>query len=117
MGTDVRGLIAEGIFERKNIVGLELERDFVEAGCEMFGDKESMGSNFVVGSCLLEEGLPTGKNNFNYAYCGSVYHLLKEDQARLLTKNAFDALKVCLCVCKLTLFRKVVSSLEGLLAV
>jgi hypothetical protein len=91
MGTDLRTLIADNIFPRTNLFGLELEKDFVDLGFELFGDDNSWDKDhFLIGDSL--RSIPSDIL-FDYVYCGSVFHLLTEEQDIQLSKNIFKALK------------------------
>jgi len=82
-----------GVVSKENIIGLELEKQFVEIGYEMFLDRDRLPNNFIIADSLKEEGLPFDDFSFDIIYCGSVFHLLTESQGQRLSLNSFKALK------------------------
>jgi len=89
LGTDLRYLIEKGA-KKENVLGVELERDFIDLGFEFFGDKEILGDNVFRQLNVLTGDL--GERRFDRVNCGSVFHLLKKEDSVKLATTIFKAL-------------------------
>lgn len=88
---DVRKLVADGA-PSENIYGAELRREFVDLGYELFRDRETLKSTFLVGSIF--DSTPHGifkdvEGEIDVVYAASIFHLFNwEDQLRLAERVA-----------------------------
>ena len=89
---DIRKLVSDGA-PSENLYGVELRQPFVDLGYELFGDKTSLKSTFIVGDFLSESILPAFSSlegKIDMIYAASIFHLFNwDDQVRLaiLTVN------------------------------
>jgi predicted TPR repeat methyltransferase len=94
MGTDVRRMIVDGV-PREHIWGVDLRSDFFEVGFLMFNDRDTMKDHFIAADLLVKDTSSWSerlKEGFNIVYCGSVFHLLDEEQICLLANNIYNVL-------------------------
>jgi predicted TPR repeat methyltransferase len=95
LGTDLRSLTVDKLFEEKNLFGVDLVADFISIGYDLFEDKEKFKGHFFVGDFLIDQDPFRVKQNgqYDFIYCGSVYHLLKSfEQTEMLTKRVEEAI-------------------------
>ena len=105
-GTDLRKLIVNVVSvggvaasNASQFFGLELRREFVDLGYELFKDKSTCKIHFVQGNILLPNsndelpvGFPLKKGSFDYVFAGSVIHLFSKENIVLFVKRAFALL-------------------------
>ena len=99
MGSDVRQMLLDGV-KADNVLGLELEQGFIDLGLDaLFCDRPTLGSAFAACNILesqpallpaLQTFLSVGPPSL--AYCGSVYHLLGEQDTHTLTRHVYQLL-------------------------
>ncbi|KAF4775227.1 methyltransferase domain-containing protein [Colletotrichum scovillei] len=88
IGQDIRKLVYDGV-PSQNIVGLEIEKGFVDAGYELFRDKQSLQSEFIVADILDDEDgtLEDMVHQFDSAHLGMCLHLWnRDDQTKALLR-------------------------------
>jgi SAM-dependent methyltransferase len=93
LGQELRALVAAGV-PPTSLYGLEVLDGFVELGFELFKDKATMGSRFIVADLLTIPSVPAqlqGKMDFIFA--GSFFHLFGWDDQLTLSKRAVEMLK------------------------
>lgn len=74
---------------------MDLVADFISIGYDLFEDKEKFKGHFFVGDFLTDQDPFRVKQNgqYDFIYCGSVYHLLKSfEQTEMLTKRVEEAI-------------------------
>jgi len=74
-GQEVRKLVADGA-PAGNVWGSDLMGEFVELGYDLFLDRETLGSRFVVGD-VFDQGSDLGqlRGKMDMVYAGSFFHL------------------------------------------
>ena len=91
-GQELRTLIAAGVPTR-NLYGLDVSDGFIELGFQLFRDKASMASQFVVAD-LLASGVPANLvRKFDIIFVASFFHLFGWDDQLTLSKRAVAMLK------------------------
>ncbi|MHA2503899.1 MAG: methyltransferase domain-containing protein [Candidatus Kariarchaeaceae archaeon] len=102
MGTDLRQLSLSGA---KNLHGLDIYRDFIEAGNTLFGDKDSSTINFHVFDVLTDDFIKIegrkavgGKfsefaSTFGVIHAGSLIHLLSHADGVALVQRMLVLLR------------------------
>jgi SAM-dependent methyltransferase len=93
LGQELRTLVAAGV-PPTSLYGLEVIDGFVELGFELFKDKATMQSRFIVADLLATPSVPAqlqGKVDFIFA--GSFFHLFGWDDQLTLSKRAVEMLK------------------------
>ena len=92
LGTDVRQFIFDGIRKDK-ITGLELNKEFITLGFELFEDKTNLSNNFIIGN-ILDEKIPKlhERGPFDIIFTGSVIHLLRRKQIEKFLKIVYNML-------------------------
>ncbi|KAH0421241.1 methyltransferase domain-containing protein [Colletotrichum camelliae] len=75
VGQDIRKLVYDGV-PSQNIVGVEIEKGFVDAGYELFRDKESLHTRFVVADIVDDKDgvLDDMVYHFDSAHLGMCLH-------------------------------------------
>ena len=73
----LRQLVFEGGIPSENLIGMDLRKDFVELGFELFGDRERWRGEFVVGDILDEgDGCVRGlEGRVDVVHAASFFHL------------------------------------------
>jgi len=91
MGTEIRQLLVEGA-KKENVLGLDIQKEFIDIGIEMFGDDPSWKERFVITN-VLEDDLSSQPRLTSFLaggvdvlYCSAVYHLLCEEDTYKLTR-------------------------------
>ncbi|KAF4912204.1 Methyltransferase trt5 [Colletotrichum viniferum] len=88
VGQDIRKLVYDGV-PSETIVGVEIEKGFIDAGYELFRDKQSLHTNFVVADVVEDKDgvLETMVCQFDSAHLGMCLHLWdREDQLKALRR-------------------------------
>ena len=65
-------MVFDGIVQKENAFGVDLEKGFIEAGFELFKDQSSFEKQFLVANLLKEEELKIVSNYskaFDLIYC------------------------------------------------
>lgn len=88
---DIRNLVFEGA-PSDRMTGFELRREFVDFGYELFRDRETLASEFVIGDffdgdCGLREG------SFDVIHASSFFHLFNWDEQVEAVSKAVRLLK------------------------
>jgi 2-polyprenyl-3-methyl-5-hydroxy-6-metoxy-1,4-benzoquinol methylase len=93
MGTDLRKMIVDGAIP-ENVCGIDIEGTFITLGYDLFDDKAIMHDKFFVMNILDKNNWPTSFRTqlFDIAYCGSVFHLLSEEDGGMLVANLKEML-------------------------
>jgi SAM-dependent methyltransferase len=92
-GQELRGLVAAGVAPTR-LYGVDVSDGFVELGLELFRDKATMQSRFIITDLLNSPSVPAqlqGKVNFIFA--GSFFHLFGWDDQLTLSKRVVEMLK------------------------
>src|SRR5271155_3507202 len=92
-GQELRTLVAAGVAPTR-LYGVDVSDGFVELGLELFRDKATMQSRFIVTDLLNSPSVPVqlqGKMNFIFA--GSFFHLFGWDDQLTLSKRVVEMLK------------------------
>ncbi|KAI0106787.1 hypothetical protein F4814DRAFT_452000 [Daldinia grandis] len=80
-GQDLRQLVFDGV-PSERLVGLDIERPLLELGYDLFLDRETLKSHFVIANVLEAQG-KTWENleerGFNVIHCSAVFHLFTLD--------------------------------------
>jgi SAM-dependent methyltransferase len=94
VGQDIRKLVHDGV-PSEQIVGLELEKPFVDLGYELFRDGDKMNARFVIANMLDDsnEELDGLNGVFDIVHIGQVLHLFNYDEQ-------FKFLKRVIRLCK-----------------
>lgn len=80
LGQELRVLLIAGV-PVENLTGLELKRDFVDLGFELFRDRERLEGRFVVGDFFDEEL----EGKFDMIHAGYFFSLFsREEQVQIL---------------------------------
>ena len=98
-GTDLRYCLFVGC-HKEQILGVDISQDFINLGFEFFNDKHQLNDRFITMNVLDENGknfidLALKLNNnkkFDVIHIGNIYHLLTENDCKLLTKIASSLL-------------------------
>jgi SAM-dependent methyltransferase len=93
LGQELRTLVAAGV-PPTSLYGLEVMDGFVELGFELFKDKATMQSQFIIADVLATPSVPAqlqGKADFVFA--GAFFHLFGWDDQLTLSKRAVEMLK------------------------
>lgn len=93
LGQELRTLVAAGV-PPTSLYGLEVIDGFVELGFELFKDKATMQSQFIVMDLLATPSVPAqlqGKVDFIFA--SSFFHLFGWDDQLTLSRRAVEMLK------------------------
>ncbi|KAF3802781.1 Methyltransferase trt5 [Colletotrichum gloeosporioides] len=88
VGQDIRKLVYDGV-PSENIVGVEIEKGFIDAGHELFRDKQSLHTKFVVADIVDDKDsvLEAMACQFDSAHLGMCLHLWdREDQLKALRR-------------------------------
>jgi SAM-dependent methyltransferase len=88
VGQDIRRLAYDGV-PSERIVGLELERGFIDLGYDLFRDRDKIKSQFVVANMLDENNdeLDSLAGSFDTIHVGMVIQLFNRDeQMKFLAK-------------------------------
>ena len=99
MGSDLRQMLLHGVAPR-NALGLELVQHFIDVGLDtLFQDRALLARAFTAHNILSPHPHthPALKAFLDEAplslvYCGSVYHLLLEEDTHTLTRNVYELL-------------------------
>lgn len=94
LGQDVRKLVYDGV-PSENIVAVELQAGFVDLGYELFRDRDTLKTRFVVGDIMEEDGVVVREleGRFDVVHLGMILHLFGwEDQVKLI-RQAMRLLK------------------------
>ena len=99
MGSDIRQMLLDGV-RPENVLGLELEQGFIDLGLDaLFCDRPTLAHAFAACNILesqpallpaLQTFLSVGPPSL--VYCGSVYHLLGEQDTHTLTRHVYQLL-------------------------
>jgi len=100
VGTDLRQLYVDGA---RQLMGVEREKTFVDAGYELYGDRDTAEMSFVIADILADSFLdlssesPKGEfstytNHFGMIHAGSLIHLLEEDESQALAERVYALL-------------------------
>jgi len=92
MGTDIRKFLIEG-YREQNVLGVDIQKEFINIGIQMFDDHPSFQKRFVICN-VLEDGSEDKNTTLkafiskgvNVVYCSAVYHLLCEQDGHKWTK-------------------------------
>eukprot|EP01111_Echinosteliopsis_oligospora_P019243 TRINITY_DN9208_c0_g1_i1.p1 TRINITY_DN9208_c0_g1~~TRINITY_DN9208_c0_g1_i1.p1 ORF type:complete len:280 (+),score=47.45 TRINITY_DN9208_c0_g1_i1:31-870(+) len=85
-GQDIRRLVVDGV-DSKNIVGVDLEKPFIDLGFELFKDKESLKAQFQVGDIFQDQFLHQYEGYFDVIHVSSFIHLFEYDQQVYIIKK------------------------------
>ncbi|KAF2667857.1 hypothetical protein BT63DRAFT_426710 [Microthyrium microscopicum] len=79
-GQEIRKLIFDGA-PAENLVGSDLEADFISLGYDLFKDKNSLTTRFIPAD-VFDDSSPLWSLNgtFSMIYCGAFFHLFNYDQ-------------------------------------
>jgi len=95
MGTEIRHLLVDG-FKEENVLGIDIQNEFIEIGIQLFNDEPSFKERFAVCNVLDNEsikhqGLPAFlSRGVDVVYCSAVYHLLNQEDTYKMTKRVSD---------------------------
>jgi len=90
LGSDTRRVVKDGL-KKGNVVGIDIERKFIEIGFELYEDEDIFGDNFMVCDAC-NTGFPD--DHFDIVFSGSVIHYLSEKEKVLkYLEEAFRILK------------------------
>ena len=92
MGVDVRKMLYDKISNVDNIFGVDLCKEFIDAGYELFGDKDRLEKCFRIGDFLGKDfgsvlKGTNGEDGVDVVYCGSIFHLLNLEQSLVLASH------------------------------
>jgi SAM-dependent methyltransferase len=93
LGQELRTLVAAGVAPT-SLYGLDVSDGFVELGFELFKDKATMKSQFIVADLLASPSVPAQlQGKMNFIFSGSFFHLFGWDDQVTLSKRAVEMLK------------------------
>lgn len=78
-GQDVRKIVYDGA-PAQNITAAELEQGFIDMGYELFKDRHTLGSRFVVGDFFTMDDTKLQPGLFDIVHSASFYHLFNWDE-------------------------------------
>ncbi|KAK1579592.1 methyltransferase domain-containing protein [Colletotrichum navitas] len=94
IGQDLRRLVHDGVDSAKT-VAVEVERGYIEAGYELFRDREKLRTRFVVAD-LLDDGnaeLAGLESSFDTAHMGLCLHLWTREEQLTVLRRVIRLLK------------------------
>jgi SAM-dependent methyltransferase len=92
-GQELRTLVAAGVAPT-SLYGVDVSDGFVELGLELFRDKATMQSRFIVTDLLNSPSVPAQlQGKVNFVFAGSFFHLFGWDDQLALSKRAVEMLK------------------------
>lgn len=79
----------------ENLAGVELEAGFVDVGYELFGDRDTLKTKFVVGNILDDDGIVLRElgGQFDVVQLAMILHLFTWEQQVRVFKHAIRLLK------------------------
>jgi SAM-dependent methyltransferase len=93
LGQELRTLIAAGVAPTQ-LYGVDVRDGFVELGFELFRDKATMQSQFIVADLLNSPSIPAQlRGKMNIVFAGAFFHLFGWDDQLTLSKRAVEMLK------------------------
>ncbi|KAF9871354.1 methyltransferase domain-containing protein [Colletotrichum karsti] len=94
VGQDLRKLAYDGV-PSQNITAIELEQGYIDAGYELFRDKETLKTRFV-NADLMDDGSPTLNamdGQFDSCHMGLCLHLWNREEQMKVLKRVIRLLK------------------------
>ena len=92
-GQDIRKLVFDGV-PAENIWGADLRHDFLQVGFELFKDKDSLKSNFVVADIFNPDSdLKQLDGKIDIIHVGSFIHLFDWDGQMMVCKRLVQLLR------------------------
>jgi len=92
-GQELRTLVAAGVAPTR-LYGVDISDGFVKLGLELFRDKATMQSRFIVMDLLNSPSVPTQlQGKMNFVFAGAFFHLFGWDDQLTLSKRAVEMLK------------------------
>ncbi|KAI2776633.1 hypothetical protein F4815DRAFT_334682 [Daldinia loculata] len=88
-GQDLRQLVFDGV-PSERLVGLDIERPLLELGYDLFLDRETLKSHFVIADVLEAQGKAwesLEERGFDVIHCSAVFHLFTLDQQITAAKH------------------------------
>ncbi|KAF3057258.1 hypothetical protein GL218_06082 [Daldinia childiae] len=88
-GQDLRRLVFDGV-PSKRLVGLDIERSLLELGYDLFLDRETLKSQFVIANILEAQGKTwesLEERGFDVIHCSAVFHLFTLDKQIIAAKH------------------------------
>lgn len=94
LGQDIRKLVHDGV-PSGNLAAVELEPGFVDLGYELFRDRDTLKTRFVVGSIMEDDGVVMREleGRFDVVHLGMILHLFGWDDQAKLIRQAMRLLK------------------------
>ena len=94
-GTDIRYCINYGC-NPKQVLGVDIERDFIDLGFDYFGDRDILHNRFIIinvinnnGQTFIDKALKMNNNSlFDIVQISNVYHLLTKKEGEIMMKVA-----------------------------
>jgi SAM-dependent methyltransferase len=92
-GQELRTLVAAGV-PATNLFGLDVSHGFIELGFELFRDKATMQSQFIIADLLASPTVPPQlQGKLDLIFAGAFFHLFGWDEQLTLSKRALAMLK------------------------
>ncbi|KAI1657749.1 hypothetical protein F4813DRAFT_359425 [Daldinia decipiens] len=88
-GQDLRRLVFDGV-PSERLVGLDIERPLLELGYDLFLDRETLKSHFVIADILEAQGKTwesLEERGFDVIHCSAVFHLFTLDRQVIAAKH------------------------------
>ncbi len=94
LGTDLRRMNLDGMTQ-KYLYGLDIEKDFVQLGFDLFDDEKTNKMTFYIDNILDEQTIEKLqlREKFNIVYSSSVIHLLNKEETKSFLSNVYTVLK------------------------
>ena len=100
MGSDLRQMLLHGV-QPGNALGLEREQALIDIGLDvLYRDRPALQHSFTSQDVLAADFLTSNSQlaafheaGIDVIYCGSVYHLLDEEDSRTLSRHLYQLLK------------------------
>ncbi|KAL0936799.1 methyltransferase domain-containing protein [Colletotrichum truncatum] len=94
IGQDLRKLVYDGV-PSQNITAVELEQGYIDAGYELFRDKDTLKTRFVIADMLAEDNqtLNAMEGQFDTAHLGQCLHLWDRNDQMVVLKRVIRMLK------------------------
>ncbi|KAI1112054.1 hypothetical protein F5Y14DRAFT_463789 [Nemania sp. NC0429] len=92
-GQDVRKLSNDSGVNSPNLIGSDLEPQFLQLGYELFADKNTAKMTFSPGNVFADDFLEQYRGKIDIIYLASFLHLFNEDQQRVVMRQVNKLLR------------------------
>ena len=99
-GADLRYILYCGC-SKEQIFGVDINAQLIDLGFDFFSDRDSLKDRFIAmdvlaknGNTFIETALKMSKGKaFDIIFLGNIFHLLTEDECKLLTQIVFKLIE------------------------